>query len=141
MADLTITAANVAKVSGASTATGIAGTTITQGQALYADASDSDKLKLADSNSTAATAVCVGIALNSAASGQPVTYITAGSVTIGATVVLGMPYCTSNTAGGIRPITDAASTEYLTIIGYASTTAILTLNITNTNVALASDIT
>ena len=69
MADLTITAANVALESGTQ-ATGTAGATITQGQPLYKDSTDSNHLKPTDAD-VAASAACVGIALSAASDGQP----------------------------------------------------------------------
>ena len=122
MADLSVTATQVLKGSGAVVANGTAGATITAGQTLYKDSTDSNKLKLAQCDGTAAEAVCVGIALHASASGQPVQYQTGGTITIGAGAAPaeGMIYTLSDTAGGIAPHTDAddpVSTEYTTILG------------------------
>ena len=101
MADLTITVANVAKGTGASTTNGTAGATITAGQVVYLDSADS-RYKLADTDSaTAAVRAPVGIALHAALSGQPLQILTGGLITIGATTVVGVPYYLSGTAGGI----------------------------------------
>lgn len=126
MADLSITAASVLKGTGATTESLIAGAAITAGQSLYKDASDSNKVKLTDADSaTAAARVFFGIALNSAASGQPVVVQTGGIITIGATVAVGVAYYLSDTAGGICPFADLESGDYPTIIGIGvSTTAI-----------------
>jgi hypothetical protein len=86
MADISITAASVVPSTNAVKRTGTAGATITAGQLVYKDASDSNKIKLADNDASAAATV-VGIALNGASSGQPITYAeTDPELTIGATV-------------------------------------------------------
>jgi hypothetical protein len=117
MADLTITAANVLKGTGAITETLIAGATITAGQTVYKDASDSNKAKLYDADGAAALRSFYGIALNGASSGQPVTVLTDGPITIGATVAVGVAYYGSDTPGGICPFADLEAGDYPTIIG------------------------
>ena len=57
MAAISITAANVLASGGTKRQVGTAGATITAGQVLYKDATHSNSLKLADADSTAATAV------------------------------------------------------------------------------------
>jgi hypothetical protein len=123
MADLSITAANVEKASDAIYETGIAGDTITAGESVYKDASDSNKWKKAAANSTAAVAGSAGcgIALNGAAAGQPLTVQTGGSLDLGATLTAGRIYVVSPTAaGGIAPYADLNTNHYLTILGYAN---------------------
>jgi hypothetical protein len=118
MADLSVTASQVLKSTGAQTVTGVAGATITAGQPVYKDATDSSELKLAGAASTAAVAACVGIALHAALDGQPLTYQHAGTIIIGAaaSVAEGVEYHLSTTAGAITA--DAAvSTEYMTHLG------------------------
>jgi len=118
MADITITAANVVKTS-ADTAAGIAGETITAGQAVYLKASDSRYWKA--SNATAAEANVVGVALHAALAGQPLTIATAGTINIGATTAK-VFYYVSPTAGGICPVADVLSTKYISSVGYATAT-------------------
>lgn len=137
MADVSITANNVAPGTGALTEQMVAGATITAGQVVYKDTSDSDKAKLADSNSATALARSpYGIALNGAASGQPVVVLKAGLITIGGTVAVGTIYVLSGTAGGIAPSTDLASGMYTSIIGIATTAAILSVAIREGGVAV-----
>lgn len=136
MADISITPANCVKVAGATVANGIAGESITAGQAVYLKASDS-KLWKADANDTSATAEVVGIALHAAAANQPLQYQTAGQLTIGATVAAAETYILSTTAGGIAPVADLASASYLTRIGYGTTTAIIMVDIRATGVTKA----
>src|SRR5688572_30418281 len=134
MADISITAANVASgaaSSGVKTITGRAGGTITAGMPVYADASDNGDFKAADNNVSAALANVVGIALHGAADGQPLTIQTEGDINLGATLVVGETYVLSANAGGIAPIADI-STNYVTGIGIARTAAILQLKINAT---------
>ena len=127
--DLSITAASVTTTS-TSFRDITAGATITAGQAIYQDSTDNDKGKLADANDTSAKAVVVGIALHGAASGQPLRIQTGGNITIGATVTVGKVYVLSETAGGIKPIDDIDMSDYVTVIGVGTTTAIIKMNIT-----------
>lgn len=137
MADLTITASSVVASSGAVTSTGTAGATITAGQPLYMDSSDSNKLKLADANASSATATCVGVSLHAALSGQPITYITAGSYTVGASLTAGLVYVVSATAGGIAPAADLASGWRTTVLFVATSTTVGRLVLYNSDTALA----
>jgi len=134
MADLVITAGNVIKGAGATVASGTAGASITAGQLLYMDTADSNKLKLCDANSSGDVEVIRGVALHAAAPGQPIAYQTAGQITIGATVTVGEIYISSDTAGGIRPIGDLDVGDRVGVVGYAVSTTVLQLNITNTGV-------
>lgn len=136
MADVSITAANVAKGTGATVESGIAGETLTAGQPVYKKASDS-KMYKADANVTTAEATTIGVTLHGSLAGQPIQYQKGGEITIGGTIAVGGTYVVSATAGGIAPIADLVSTNYLTYLGYARTAAILVLNIKVTGVALA----
>jgi hypothetical protein len=119
MADLVITAANVAAGSTARTAHGTAGVAISPGQATYRDPDD-NLIKLADcDNADADVRGLFGIALNSAAAGQPVTVAQRGPVTIGAAVVAGVGYYLSATPGGICPVADLGAGDYPLLIGFA----------------------
>lgn len=136
MADLSITAASVLAGSGARTETGTAGATITAGQAVYLDSAD-NKFKLADNNSaTAAARTPVGIALNGAANGQPLTILKKGPITIGASVTAGVAYYLSDTPGGICPVADLLTGEYPCLIGMATSTSVIEVGIQASGVAL-----
>lgn len=134
--DVTITAASVVKGSGAATVTGIAGVTITAGQVLYIDTSNSSVMKLADADSTSLTAGAAGIALHAALTGQPITYLTQGPITIGGTLVAGTWYIVSATAGSLTKSVDQTTGWLPCLLGYASTTAILQVGIIPTGVTL-----
>lgn len=137
MADLTITATSVVAGSGAKTIDGTAGAAITAGQSVYLD-SATDTYKLADCDSaTAAVRSPAGIALNGAASGQPLRVHKSGPVTIGATLTAGVAYYLSATPGGICPVADLASGDYPVILGIATSTTVLDVRIHEAGVALA----
>lgn len=136
MSDLSITAANVIAGSGAVKKLGTAGATITAGKAVYFDSSDS-KYKLADCDSaTAAVRSPVGIALNGASNGQPLVVLESGPVTIGATMTAGVAYYLSPNAGGIAPVADILTADYPVILGIATSTTVLNVNIQEAGVAL-----
>lgn len=137
MADLSITAANVAAGTGARKATGTAGATITAGQVVYLDSSD-NKYKLADCDSaTAAVRSPAGIALHGSLNNQPLTVLTAGPITIGATVAASVAYYLSPNAGGICPVADLASGDYATIIGLGTSTTVINVDFQEAGAALA----
>ena len=131
MATISITAASVLKSSTGSVSVGVAGATITAGQAVYIDTSDSNKIKLADANGTAPANTFAGIALNAASSGQPVSYCTNDSsgFTIGATVLAGDTIWLSPTAGGItKTESDLIAGCTKIVIGNMLTTTTMNLN-------------
>lgn len=137
MADITITAANVAAASDATRAHGTAGASITAGQALYVDPSDS-RLKLTDANGAgSAIKTLAGIALHAAATGQPITYQSGGAITIGGTVVTGTIYVLSATPGGICPAADLASGHTVSIVGVATSATAIQMGIMNSGAAIA----
>lgn len=113
MADLTITAANVIAGSDAVKEAGTAGATITAGQTVKKNASGLFVLDDADDAPLAGT---TGIALNGAATGQPVVVQTAGTITLG-TGTEGIPYFVSPTAGGLCPLADITTGDYVKIAG------------------------
>lgn len=125
MADLVVTAADVNKVSG-NVAHGTAGATITQGQTVYQKSTDGEWY-LAQSDGTAEESgygVEVGIALTSAADGQPITVQISGEIDPGVAAAIGVIYCVSETAGGIAPMADITTDSYITILGVGDATNI-----------------
>ena len=136
MVDLVITAASVIAGATAQKETGIAGATVTAGQTVYKEAA-TGQFKLADSNSaTAEVRTPYGIALHASLAGQPLTVQISGDITIGATVAIGTAYMQSETPGGIQPVADLASGEYPTLLGFATTAAIITMRIVPSGVAV-----
>lgn len=135
MADLSITATSVVPGANAVTIQGTAGETITAGQAVY-KSSTTNKWMKADSNSgTAEARTPTGIALTGSSLNQPIVVQKSGDIAIGATLTANTAYYLSDTAGGICPVADVGSGEYLTQLGIARTTAILQLDIESTGVA------
>lgn len=136
MADLSITAANVVAGANARTESGVAGATITAGQVVYYDAVASN-YKLADCDSaTVAARSPRGIALNGAAAGQPLSVLTKGPVTIGASLSGGVAYYLSGNAGGIAPVADLGSGDYPTILGIATSASVLDVLVHESGFAL-----
>lgn len=127
-ADISITAANVARSSGnGSVISGTAGATITAGHVVYFDTSTS-KWKLAQSDGTAAESGTngVGIALHGASDGQPLQVQVDGEITIGGTVAAGVTYYVSTTAGAFSNSVPA-STQYNTFLGIGISTTKVSL--------------
>jgi hypothetical protein len=137
MSNLSITSASVLAGADSPKQSGVAGVAIAAGDALYIDASDSGKLKLAVATSAAAS-VFAGIALHGAAAGQPITYLTSSTITIGATLHVGTIYVVSATAGKICPVADLVAGNYVTIIGMPTTTGILDVYPRSSGLALAA---
>lgn len=138
MAELTITASNVVKVSG-NTESGFASEVIDAGEILYKLAGETNNLALAD-NSTTAKATVAGIALNSAlAVGQPVLYAKPQSIVTvaSATLTVGVPYFLASTGGKIELEADVASGEYVSLVALAVTTSNLYIVGYNSGVTVA----
>lgn len=127
MADISITAASVAKSANGSTTQGTAGATITAGQALYIDTTDANKLKLADSDGTSPANIVAGIALHAALAGQPITYLTSDpAFTFGGTVLAGDTIWLSDTPGGVtKTFGDLEAGDTIVVLGVMTTTAVM----------------
>lgn len=135
MADLTVTAASCVPGSNSRQAVGIAGETIAAGKPVYLS-STTNLWMLADSNSATAEARTPGgIALTGSSLNQPIVVHTKGLLTLGATMTANTPYFLSDTPGGICPIADVGSGEYLAQIGLSTSTTVLDVLIHTTGVA------
>jgi hypothetical protein len=142
MADITVTAANVA-LGAQATPTRVVqyGEAVTQGQPLYR--ATNGKWYRCDANDTAVKAVVGAIAITPGATDAFGIVALPGSsagqslVNLGATLAVGMTYAISTNVGGIRPITDAGSTEFVSTIGVATTAALLDFQVTVATVARA----
>jgi len=135
MTDLVVTAANVLEGTQARKQSKTAGAQITQGDSVYIDTSG--QLQAALKGVDAASAAAVGIALNSAESGQPVTFQSGGEIDVGATLVVGETYVVGAAAGGIAPVADVISTEFATILGIATAAGVLKMGVLQSGVAHA----
>lgn len=129
MADLSITAASVIAGTDATVLTGTAGEVITAGQSVYYNSTTSKWLK-AQSDGTTAEAgnAGLGIALTGSSTNQSINLAITGTITIGATVVAATQYIISSTAGGICPIADLPSSNYLGLLCYANSTQTVVMN-------------
>ena len=135
MADLTITASNVLAAATATQVRIVSGTTtLTAGQAVYKDTADANQYKACDADA-AASASCDGIMLNTANDGQPAMIVTAGTLTVGAGVTVGIVYCVSVNPGGICPVTDLGSGDYVTVVGVGIAATQIMVDIINSGVA------
>lgn len=136
MTDLLVTAANVVPGTNAREEVGVAGETIAQGKAIY-KSSTTGKWMLADSNSATAEArAATAIAGTGSSLNQKIVVQTSGKITIGATVTPGIQYYLSDTAGGICPVADIGSGEYVCLIGLATSATELDLNFKYSGVSL-----
>lgn len=133
MADLVLVAADT--LSSGKSAEGKAGITIEAGDIVYADATDGEKLKLADSTLAVEEAKVLGMALNGGADGQPIDYIKSGIVTVtAAAVTIGEVYALS-AAGKLAPVADLLATEFVSVVAIGIATNQLLIAIINSGVA------
>ena len=126
MADISITASAVVPSTAALNRRrrAIAGATIAAGEEIYLDTAASNVAKLADANGASALIrTAVGMAINSASSGQPVEYITDDDdLTIGTHgVTVNGAIVGSATPGKLAPIADNTTGRYGRICGIAKT--------------------
>lgn len=136
MSALSITAANVAWISGTKNTSYNAGAAIAAGQPVYLDAA-TNTIKVCDADASAATADCFGVAISTGVSGQPVTVQTDGTLTIGGTMTLGEVYFLGTTAGALIPAADLANPARTTIVGVATSTTVMTLKLYTSGVVHA----
>lgn len=137
MADLVITAASVIAGTNADRDVGTAGETITAGMALYLSSTTGRWMKADADSATAEARSAKAIALNGASAGQPVSVQKSGDITIGATLTAGVAYYLSGlAAGGICPVADIGTGDYVGLIGLAKSTTVLALDFQYSGVAL-----
>lgn len=135
MTDLVITATAVVAGSDANTVAGTFGETVAAGQLVY-KSSSTHKFMLADADSATPEArTALGMALNGGALNQPGVVQKSGDVTLNAALTANVAYYLSGTAGGLCPIADVGSGEYLCLIGIAKSTTVLDIAIQATGVA------
>lgn len=135
MSDITIDVANTRLGTGTQLETVTAGETVSFGEPVYQDAADASEYKRCDA-STSGTAKCDGIAWGYAGDGEQfmLLKVSAGTVNLGATLTKGTAYVVSATTGGIAPASDLSSGDFVSVLGVATSTTELMLNITNTGV-------
>ncbi len=138
MADLSQTRANVKLAQSANARSRTAGETISQGMPYYIKSSDNLAYQC-DANVTVDEANAVGIAMTPASANGAFWGVEDRDVLIdlGATLAVGTVYAVSATKGAIAPIADITTGQFPTVLGVATTTANLKLNIQPAGVAKA----
>ena len=137
MANLSQTPGNVALGSNARTETVQVGEAVTQGQPVYQLTTDS-KWYRSDANVAAAQTGQNAIVLTPASTNGYAVIIRQqrALVNLGATLVKGTTYVVSATAGAIAPQADLTTGDGIIVLGIASTTALLDLQINATGIVL-----
>jgi len=136
MTDLVITAASVQKTDTTSIKEGVAGVAILAGQYIVRDPT-TRRMVLGDGDVAVTDIANSGVALNSAAIGQPVDYAWDGDVNMGAVLAAGRVYVLSSTPGAIAPVADLASGDFTLVLGIARTTSVLALHPQTAEAAIA----
>jgi len=119
MADLTITESQVVSDAGVIERV-TAGATVTKGQSVYRQPNNTWALAQHDGTALESGAgTGVAIAISGGVSGQEILVQRGGVLTLGAGAapVAGTVYCVSATAGGICPLSDVGSGDYVTVLG------------------------
>lgn len=132
MANVAPIPASVLKSSASNSFAGKAGEAIVAGDVLYKHADGT--MRLADSNATALTAAVKGIALNNAATGQPVDFVAQDTaLALGAAaLVVGGVYVLAPVPGKMRLIDEAQAGDRISIIGVGLSATTLHVGILNT---------
>ena len=132
MADLSITTTAIIATDGYGFNDMVAGETVARGKPVYTKAADG-KAWLAGCEGTSAVATVTGICLNDAAASQPVRVMISGNLAFGAILTVGMIYVLS-ASGLIAPHSDLATSDYVSVLGVATTSSNLRLAIINSGV-------
>jgi len=142
MANISQTAANVA-VGASTTPTRLVqfGEAVTQGQPLYQHTNG--KYYQCDANDGVAKALAAVIALTPGAiDGYGIVALPSSTpgrslVNLGTTLAISTAYAVSATKGAIAPLSDIGSGEFVTVLGVATTTALLDFQPSISNTAKA----
>jgi hypothetical protein len=116
----------------------IAQVAIAAGKVVYRDASNSGKANLADADAEA-SAQAIGIAVTTAGIGEPVVVAKNGATITqaGTTFTRGLVNYVSVTAGGMAPVAEVSTGDYVTSLGVATSTSSFKINITVSGVTVA----
>lgn len=120
MTALTIDGTEV--VSNGKTGTMIAQVDIDAGEIIYEDGANNNNANLADWDAEA-SAIVIGVALNTAKAGQPVTYVKPGSIitVTSSTFTAGAVYVIGD-SGIPNPEADATTGKWVTVVGIGLST-------------------
>jgi hypothetical protein len=135
MADLAINLLLVVPASNAQYLRGDAGELALAGAPVYRKASDG-KYYNADADE-ASKADAVGIAVNTAHPGQPISVQVGGDIDLGATLTVGETYVVSDTIAKIAPIADLGAGDIVTILGVATAAANMRMGVLASSTAKA----
>ncbi len=116
MAAVTMTPANVTIVSGNVKTGSKGGATLTAGQFVYADSSDSGELK-AGAVTSAAAANIVGMLISPVTDGKPAFWAGSGAIITGGTFTKGVWYVLG-ASGAIQLVGDLTTGQQITWLGY-----------------------
>lgn len=127
MADITITPASFVPSANATLVRGVWGATITRGTVVYKNSSN---VWVKAQANAAGTAAATGIAATDGAAGQPGLILTADpALALGATVAEGIILALSAAAaGGVCPVTDIDTGEWLVAFGVMLTGNVAKIN-------------
>lgn len=139
MAAITVTAASVVPTGTYSKNIGTAGEALTQGQIVYKKSSDSKwyKAQADGTQEESGYGVDMGVALAAVSANQLFAMLTSGTITCGGTVAAALPYFVHTTAGSFGVLGELGSTNYVTCIGYATSTTVININFFATGLAQA----
>lgn len=115
MPTVTITPANVAIISG-TPQPGVGGATLTAGNFVYSDSTDSGHLKLGGVSSSAVASI-VGMLVMPTTDGNPAFYAPDGAVITGGTFAKGTWYCVG-ASGVIQTLDELSTGNKITYLGY-----------------------
>ena len=141
MAAYSWTDANVVPAAGSTIYSALvaAGVTITPGMPCILN-SDGEIIKAgaatADLSGAGTSPKSILISLTSATAGQPVSYVQSGDVAYGAIFTVGAQVYLGATAGELVPFGDLTTGNFITYVGYATTTSNLRLNPVKQGIAL-----
>lgn len=139
MVDISFTSDDVVVANSAEVQTVILGAAVQAGDVIVYDPGNENWIEASNTSSLLSGGGVnsyILIALADGASGQRIAAAKAGyDVTFGGGLVAGRVYILS-AAGAISPESDAASNDFMTIIGYAKSTTVMFFNPTSTNVQI-----
>lgn len=113
----------------------LAGEAINAGELVYLDPADG-KARLAECDGTIEKAKVAGIAVNSAAAGQPVSFAATGEITVDefAFLGVGLVVVLSPTPGKCMDVADMVDTQFLTVIGWSTAADKLRINLAHSGI-------
>jgi hypothetical protein len=128
MADIAIVGNDVLAMPGSIQTSGICGGVANAGDVMYQSPDDGQWRRAANNSATNGARIPSGIALNGAATGQPLALLTDGNLTVTAVLNSGTAYYLSVNLGKMCPRTDLVAGMDVCLVGIAKTTTVLTVD-------------